>query len=1632
MEMVKNLQVMMRNTRNQTYALSLFLLVYALAPGVTQAAMTTPIADYQMDETLWNGTSGEVTNSSTAGSKYPDGVAKGGASVSAGKICNAGSFNGGGKGQYVQIDKSVSLTNFTYTVWVNNSEKKKWRTILDVDDDKQFLGIGDGKYQIWGRCRNNISITPSGGSAGWQHLAWTVNGDKYVVYVNGVAARSGKKCKKMVTGNHLMIGSGFNDSEKEYWKGMIDEVKLWNSALTAAQVKEIYDNENAGKNWDGTARTCNGASSTPEIPTVNSQSTIDTTPTITGTFESDNAVGGFVVTVDAVNYSLSGADLSNAGDNWSLTIPSGNVLTVGTYSVTAIATNSDGISSTDTSSNELVIVPPPPAIPTVNTQSTTDTTPTISGTFESGNAGGGFIVTVDTVDYPLSGSNLSNFGDNWSLTIPSGNALSVGTYSVTAVATNSSGTSSTDTTSNELTITSPSSTGCPLEFPSPLQTPVMLVKLIWAGIGQLGGDTDTILETTELKDKGQWTGKTCVTAFCTASNTLSQAITLPSFEKTSSNTKVNTGWSGTHILGSTTNEYKEIKTGGSSTITDNGAYTSYKIKTLKLGYNGTLNLIGGTDYWIERLTFDSNKQKIIVNGSGTARLYVNNDLVFKDRAQINSDGTPDNLFILAYKKMEVASDTKNVKFIAYTEGDVKIKSGVNITGAIASTKKIELKSSSAVVIYDITAVNKVEHNGLCGNETPTPALINYYAMDELTWDGTTNEVIDDTGNLNGTAKNGAITAQSSPALTGDPGTCGYGKFVRNNKSYIELPGYPDKTGSFTITAWIRSGTTGRIFVDDDKNTGGYALSLGDQGNTGMLRFFSRRVNPVSVDTLNAVIPSNTWTHVAAVHNVANKTRRIFVNGTAANLKTGGTSSTYTGTWGTDTGTASLGGETNSSNESNHSSMYFDGNIDEVKVYDSALNDAQIAAIMNERHSCSSSTIDHYSISHSGTGITCAPETITITAHNADHTVFPVTSDTTVAISTVPAVDAITASPVTIASGNSSATFTITESSVTADININVSDGSITETSGSANATDDPKLSFADSGFIFTVPDQSSCELSNNITIQAVKKSDTGTSCAPAFSGNNKPVSFTTSYISPVSGSKEIAVTPTGDSEETNPDSNPVDLDFNSNAEATFKLRYSDAGQIQLTADYDVDDLQLSGSDTFVVAPDSLHVFTDDTDFNCASGNGSCSKFRKSGESFNLKVKAACADGSITPGFNYTGVSGDNITYTPVSVAGTVGALSTPSATGNSISFVNGIFSILSSYSKVGVMKVKLGTSTVLDGSWLGVDLSLQESSTTDSGNIGRFTPDHFTIAENNQGSFSPACSGNFTYTGDIMGYDTSDKPAFNITAINGDGSTASNYISSFDKLSNGSGSLYSGAAVSITTPTEDNSQDGTSAGTKMVITASLNSGILQNSAGVLSYTFSGLDSFTYDKDSLSQISEFTSAIDLIMTNVSDADAITANNAPQTITPTGALIRYGRLAVNNAYGSENLPLNGIRVSSEYYDGSPFALNLADSCSSFDSTLINWSNPPAVYSGIASGSIDSTGSGVLSNGTGQFSIHKASNSALGPGSAGYADYYFPTDSWLQFDWFGSGNSDPKSRASFGVFNRSKRLIYTREVY
>ena len=202
------------------------------------------------------------------------------------------------------------------------------------------------------------------------------------------------------------------------------------------------------------------AAALPSAGTVAALTTNDTTPTITGTMTL--AAGEtFSVDVGGVTYSLGDGDLADTGaGTWALTIPAANALNEGTFSITATTTNVDGVDAVATGS--LTIDTTSPATPTVGTASFTNGTPTIDfGAVLA--AGETLAAEIDGVTYVVGDGNLVNNGnDTFSLTIPAGNALADGDYDLQITVTDAAGNTSTDSSTDEITIAPAPTTFPPL------------------------------------------------------------------------------------------------------------------------------------------------------------------------------------------------------------------------------------------------------------------------------------------------------------------------------------------------------------------------------------------------------------------------------------------------------------------------------------------------------------------------------------------------------------------------------------------------------------------------------------------------------------------------------------------------------------------------------------------------------------------------------------------------------------------------------------------------------------------------------------------------------------------------------------------------------------------------------------------------------------------------------------------------------------------------------------------------------------------------------------------------------------------------------------------------------------------
>ncbi len=346
-----------------------------------------------------------------------------------------------------------------------------------------------------------------------------------------------------------------------------------------------------------------------------------------------------------------------------------------------------------------------------------------------------------------------------------------------------------------------------------------------------------------------------------------------------------------------------------------------------------------------------------------------------------------------------------------------------------------------------------------------------------------------------------------------------------------------------------------------------------------------------------------------------------------------------------------------------------------------------------------------------------------------------------------------------------------------------------------------------------------------------------------------------------------------------------------------------------------------------------------------------------------------------------------------------------------------------------------GTSTPVDLQYTEVgSFTLQASATDFLGEasadlvgddiiVGRFTPASLLISATVDGMLANTCAV-YTYIGETFTYDVI-HPSVEVSAMNGLAvpGVTQNYTGIWAKLDDSS--------ITLTNPIEDATQLGSDGLTLMALTYTQDAGlynITDNADGTINFEFAD-DQFVYDRDANSEISPFDSDIDLIITDVTDLDAVT-NTGTFTLQPLPVESRFGRIKMGNVHGSELIGL-AMPMLVEYLNPAGlYVVNGDDNCTAVTtadlvitdnlsvpgSSTVTVMNPVALTGNLG---VDLTAPGVGIDG----------NIIVSPGLTGVAD-------WLQYDWDSVGvglfDDDPSAIATFGIYTGNNVDIYKQQTY
>ncbi|MEN8256684.1 MAG: DUF6701 domain-containing protein [Thermodesulfobacteriota bacterium] len=619
-------------------------------------------------------------------------------------------------------------------------------------------------------------------------------------------------------------------------------------------------------------------------------------------------------------------------------------------------------------------------------------------------------------------------------------------------------------------------------------------------------------------------------------------------------------------------------------------------------------------------------------------------------------------------------------------------------------------------------------------------------------------------------------------------------------------------------------------------------------------------------------------------------------------------------------------------------------------------------------------VDHYTIGHDEFGINCQAEPVTISVHDAAHAVLTghtgaITLSTSSGHGDWSVISGNPSNLVNIGNGNGSYTFDGSELGVVVlglkdtfveTVNINISDGTATELSGTAEPlTEDLDIAFAQAGFNFlaggvgnAIGNQIGAKPSSTapgnqvLQIEGIRTNDLTGQCEAALVGINTidlgfecldPTTCTANLVN-ISGTNIAANNNGAVASYTG-----VTLDFGTNLDttATFTMSYPDVGQIRLHARYDIPlgsglgsgNLMIGSSNNFVVRPFGFDV--------TASGNplpatttAVGTVYTSAGTPFAANVRAVlweAADDSDNDGIpdNHTDTNpANNVDLLDNTAALNFGQETTaedvllttylflpagtnPGLAGNTTvsGFVAGAGSSNVRYDEVGIIEL---IANLTDNSYLGAG-----KATGRSGHVGRFRPAYFDVTINpSPPAFTDSCvTGNFTYLGEPFPY--AITPNIIITAYNA--ATPAAVTANYD-----CGGFWKFAAPMNLAYTYNDAS-----GSGLTFTPAGNS---VNPIGADTTDCNGVvplpltDTFSYSRPPVASPKiPFAATVDLAVNNLqlTDSDGTCYNTGAgcqgfNVNGITGANLRHGKIQVFNSFGPETQDITTAPFEIQYWD------------------------------------------------------------------------------------------------------------------
>ncbi|WP_405392790.1 PA14 domain-containing protein [Streptomyces sp. NBC_01102] len=197
----------------------------------------------------WSLDENKGTRAADSGPNHKDLALSEGTSWTPGVQGSALKFNG--QGQYAETDGPVVDTTGDYTVsaWASlDALPGNYATVVSQDGRRQenpfYLQYGQGAFAFStpGGNRARFEVQPELGR--FYHVVGVRSGDEIKLYVDGELAATAAAGAADVSTGALSVGRAkWSGANTDFWNGSVDQVKVYDKALTDQEVTALHDGE---------------------------------------------------------------------------------------------------------------------------------------------------------------------------------------------------------------------------------------------------------------------------------------------------------------------------------------------------------------------------------------------------------------------------------------------------------------------------------------------------------------------------------------------------------------------------------------------------------------------------------------------------------------------------------------------------------------------------------------------------------------------------------------------------------------------------------------------------------------------------------------------------------------------------------------------------------------------------------------------------------------------------------------------------------------------------------------------------------------------------------------------------------------------------------------------------------------------------------------------------------------------------------------------------------------------------------------------------------------------------------------------------------------------------------------------